>query len=437
MSGDGSSRRLRPAERRLLLVLGLPTLTMAFSTTAVSTYLPVVARRFTASEIAIGLILAGEGLMALVVPLIAGTWSDTLRARGGSRLTFMLAGMPLAVCALAPMGLVGALPAMGALVAAFFAGNFFSYEPYRALYPDLLDNEIVGRAQGTQAVWRGCGTVLALAGGGVMLSVWSGLPFVAGAALEAVGAVTLALLLPRVSERARGRRLWPARAQLHRDALDALRKAWELLDGHRELRLYLVANVLWELSLGALKTFIVLYVTRGLGRSLSAASLIIGAVAVVILAGAVTSGRLGDRYGEIRVMRWGLWLYGCALAVLIFTHAEDVLIAAAPIVAFGGGLTMTLPYAILVPLMPDDSHGMLTGFYSLSRGLGVMLGPLLAGVAIQLLHGPFAATHGYAAMWIVSSGSILASIPVLNRLCSRLRRGVVGGRPRTAAESGG
>lgn len=422
----------------MLLVLGLPTLTMAFSSTVVSTYLPVVARRFTASEIAIGLILAGEGLTALVVPLLAGTWSDALRARGGSRLTFMLAGMPVAVCALAPLGLVHALPAMGALVATFFAGNFFSYEPYRALYPDLLANEVVGRAQGTQAVWRGCGTILALAGGGVMLSAWSGLPFVAGAALEAAGAATLATLLPRVSESSRGHRLWPARAQLRRDTRDVLAKAHELLREHGELRLYLLANVLWELSLGALKTFIVLYVTKGLGRSLSAASLIIGAVAVVILTGAVASGRLGDRYGEIRVMRWGLWLYGCALAVLIFTRAEAALIAAAPVVAFGGGLTMTLPYAILVPLMPDDSHGMLTGFYSLSRGLGVMLGPLLAGVAIELLRGPFASTHGYGAMWIVSAGAILASIPVLTQLGSQLRgRGGAGRaqrRPRTRAD---
>jgi MFS family permease len=74
---------------------------------------------------------------------------------------------------------------------------------------------------------------------------------------------------------------------------------------------------------------------------------------------------------------------------------------------------MTLPYAILIPLMPPRGHGMLTGFYSLSRGLGVMLGPLLAGVAIDLLGSVFASTHGYGAMWIVSAGAILVSIPVL------------------------
>ncbi len=427
------SRPLSGKERRLLAVLGVPTLTMAYSTTVVSTYLPVVARSFTHSAVAIGLILAGEGLTALFIPLLAGTWSDSLRARGGSRLTFLLAGTPVAAGSLAVLGLVRTLPVMGVLVATFFAGNFFSYEPYRALYPDLLPEEVAGRGQGTQAVWRGTGTIVALAGGGLLLSVWTNLPFLLGAALETGGALLLAALLGRVS-RAQGRRLWPVRSELGKGAREVFARSRRLLAEHRELRLYLGANLLWELSLGALKTFIVLYVTRGLGRSLAAASLMIGAVAVIILAGAIAGGKLADRFGTIRVMRAGLWVYGFALAVLIFTHATPAILAMAPIIAFGGGLTMTLPYAILIPLMPARGHGMLTGFYSLSRGLGVMLGPLLAGVAIDLLGGLFAGTHGYAAMWIVSSGAVLASIPVLGRLRGDVEsRRRAGSRARAAA----
>lgn len=421
----------------MLGVLGAPTLTMAYATTVVSTYLPVVARQFTHSAVAIGLILAGEGLTALVIPLLAGAWSDNLRARGGSRLTFLLVGTPIAAGALSVLGLVGALPAMGALVAVFFAGNFFSYEPYRALYPDLLPDEVAGRGQATQAVWRGTGTILALAGGGVLLSVWSNLPFVVGATLELAGAVLLVTMLPRVSRRAHGRRLWPARSELGKGARDVMLRARALLLERRELRLYLLANLLWELSLGALKTFVVLYVTRGLGRSLSAASLIIGAVAVVILAGAIASGKLADRFGRIRVMTYGLALYGSALTVLIFTHATPVLVAVAPVIAFGGGLTMTLPYAILIPLMPPRGHGILTGFYSLSRGLGVMLGPLLAGVAIDLLAPAFSSTHGYAAMWIVSAGAVLASIPVLAQLRANVNRREGSRSPATAGRHAG
>jgi MFS family permease len=411
-----SSRALSGAEKRILLVLGLPTLAMAFSTTSVSTYLPVLARRFTGSESVIGVLIAGEGLMALFVPLLSGSWSDRFRARRGARLAFVLVGVPVVVASLAPMGLVDSLPAMGVLVATFFAGNFFSYEPYRALYPDTLPNEVAGRGQATQAVWRGCGTILALAGGGLLLSAWRGLPFIVSAILQVAAVAALVLLLPRVSETSRGRRRVPAWRDFHAGAREVSGQVRELLARHPGLRLYLAANCLWELSLGALKTFIVLYVTEGLHHSLSSASLIIGAVAVIVLGGAVASGRLGDRYGLIRTMRAGLWLYGAALAVPIFTHSPLVLLPFVPIIAFGGGLVMTLPYAILIPLMPRDRHGILTGFYSLSRGLGVMLGPLLAGVAIQALRDPFASTRGFAAMWIVTSASILASLPVLEGL---------------------
>jgi predicted MFS family arabinose efflux permease len=80
------------------------------------------------------------------------------------------------------------------------------------------------------------------------------------------------------------------------------------------------------------------------------------------------------------------------------------------LVGFGGGLIMTLPYAVLQPLMPEGHRGALTGFYNVSRGIGTALGRLLAGIAIQALHAPFSSTQGYAAMWLVCGGTILLSI---------------------------
>jgi MFS family permease len=413
------SRRLKGSERRLLFVLGLPTLAMAFSTTVVSTYLPVVARSFTGSTTVIGLIIVGEGLMALVVPLFVGAWSDRFRSRGGSRLPFVLAGVPLVVGGLVALGLVQSLVVMGLLVAIFFAGNFFSYEPYRALYPDLLADAVAGRAQATQATWRGAGTVLALAGGAVLLSAWKGLPFIAAAVLQALAVAALVVLLQRVSGEVANRGKRPAASDLQAGAMEVLERVKGLLARRPDLRLYLIANCLWELSLGAIKTFIVLYVTKGLGHTLASASLIIGAVALFIVLGAVTTGKIADRVGAVPTMQVGLIIYGLGLAVPIFTHATGALAAVVPVIAFGGGLTMTLPYAILMPMMPRGSHGLLTGFYSSSRGLGVMFGPLLAGVAIDLLKPAFSSTHGYAAMWIVASGAILASIPLLSRMRAR------------------
>ena len=78
---------------------------------------------------------------------------------------------------------------------------------------------------------------------------------------------------------------------------------------------------------------------------------------------------------------------------------------------------MTMAYAVLMPLMPKDEHGLLTGFYSVSRGLGLVAGPILAGLAISLTkNGPFAGTHGFQAVWIVCAAAALASLLLLRQL---------------------
>src|SRR3954468_1442838 len=100
-----SDRALRGGEKRTLAILGLPTFGMALSITTVSTYLSRVAEQFTSSTIVIGLILGGEGIVALGIPLIAGSWSDRLGTPIGGRLPFLLAGTPVMVLALLAMGL--------------------------------------------------------------------------------------------------------------------------------------------------------------------------------------------------------------------------------------------------------------------------------------------------------------------------------------------
>jgi MFS family permease len=189
-----------------------------------------------------------------------------------------------------------------------------------------------------------------------------------------------------------------------------------IVRGHPELRAFLVANALWEASLGALKTFVFLYITVGLGRSQTASAGIVGGVALLVLPAAVISASLADRYGRLRAMVLVLPVYGVGLLVPAFTDSIAILIPVMLIVGFGGGLVMTLPYALLQPLMPEGRHGTITGFYSLSRGMGTALGPLLAGIAIEVLAHPFSSSHGYAAMWLVCGGTILLSMPALLRL---------------------
>jgi Na+/melibiose symporter-like transporter len=300
------------------------------------------------------------------------------------------------------------------VVTVFFVAYFIAYEPYRALYPDLIPDDIAARAQSTQAIWRGAGTGVALVGGGLLIA-WGVLaPFVAGALLFAICMVLfLRVALPR-ARAAAGRE--PSRASVAETVREEAAGLGSIVRGHPELRAYLVANALWEASLGALKTFFFLYIKVGLGEIRAASAGIVGGVALLVLPAAVISGKLADRYGRLRAMAWVLPVYGVGLLVPAFTQSIAVLIPVMLIAGFGGGLVMTLPYALLQPLMPSGRHGALTGFYSLSRGIGTALGPLAAGIAIQTLDGPFSATDGYGAMWLVCGGAILLSLPALARL---------------------
>jgi MFS family permease len=365
----------------------------------------------------IGVLVGGEGLIALVLPLLVGTWSDTLETRIGGRLPFVLVGVPVMAVTLVALGLVHSVGTMALAVFVFFVAYFTAYEPYRALYPDLVPEEIEGRAQSTQAVWRGVGTGCALALGGLLLAAGQAAPFAVAALvlLAAVGTFTVVSL--RRGDPARRRRP-PAPEGLAGRTRDLV----SLIREHPPLRSFLFANALWELALGAIKTFVVLYMTVGLGLSLPATGAILAGVAVMILIGALAGGALGDRLGRGRVMRAALWLYGLGLIVPFLVSSKLLIGLAVPFVAFGGGVLMALPYALLTPLMPEGRHGALTGYYSLSRGVGTMLGPLLAGVAIELLSGPLSWSEGYSAIWGVASAAALLSLPLLGRLRAQTAR---------------
>lgn len=401
--------------RRDVVLLGMPTLGLALAITMISTYAPKVAAEFTSSTVVIGVIIGGEGLMAVWVPLIAGSWSDRLRTRFGGRLPFMMVATPPMVIGLLLVGVVGSLLGLALVVGLFFLAYFVAYEPYRALYPDVVPEQYAGRAQSIQALWRGAGTGIALVTGGVMLAAGQFVPFVVAAvAVGGTVAVFTWLTLRR------------GRVLLQQEVPDEGPVGLAVLAGqlrriitqHRGLRAYLLANALWELSLGALKTFVVLYITQGLGHSLGTASEVIGFAAIFIIAAAAVSGRLGDKMGMGRVLEASLWFYGLTLLIPFITTNETVELAAVPFIAFAGGVIMTLPYALLIPMMPEHEHGALTGFYSLSRGLGTTLGPLLGGVAISAFSDTFDSTQGYQAMWLVCSLAILASIVFLRRMRS-------------------
>src|SRR5207244_5023809 len=215
---------------------------------------------------------------------------------------------------------------------------------------------------------------VALLTGGLLLAVWRPLPFaIAG---FAVVATTFALApVLRVENRCPHPLLPYETVSLRR-----------LLFRHGDFRTFAIVNGLWEFSFSGLKSFIVLYVVRGLGRSPSLASAVIAVVAVAYIAGAPLAGRLADRRGIVPVLRVSALIYGAGLFAGVFLHTLTPLLIGLPVVALAGAIVMTLPQALAFTLAPLGSEGAAAGVQDFSRGLGLVLGPIAVGAAIQAFH---------------------------------------------------
>jgi MFS family permease len=390
--------------RPLLVLLGLPTFGLAFAISLLTTYGPVILIHLLHSPTAVGALIGGEGAFALVVPLAAGAISDRLPPSPlGRRFPFIVVGTPLAAAGLAVLPFGSSTAIAGAAVLVFFVGYYIYYPPYRALYADLLPRALYARAQAGQAIARGAGLGFALLAGGLLLGLWQPLAFLIGSGI--LVATTVALLpVFRLQSRCRDSMLPYRPGSLRAILRDP------------KLRLFALVNALWEFSFAGLKSFIVLYIVRGLGRSPAVASAVIAVVAVAYVAGGPLAGWLADRYGLLRVLRLTSFVYGAGLLVGVLPHSLPPLLIGLPVVALAGAVVLTLPQALAFTLAPAGSEGAAAGLQDFSRGVGVVLGPIVVGAAIGASKPVFGSTHGYASMWLVIGAAVLLAALLLKPL---------------------
>jgi MFS family permease len=389
----------------LLVLLGLPTFGLALAISVLTTYGPVILLALSHSTTTVGALIGGEGAFALVVPLAAGALSDRLPPSPlGRRLPFVLAGAPLVCASLSILPFSPSTGIAGLVVLVFFVGYYLYYPPYRALYADLLPRALYARAQAGQAIARGAGLGVALLSGGLLLGLWQPLPFLVAATV--VAGTTVALLpVMRLQRRCHDATIPYRVVSLRRTLVQ-----------DRKMQIFVAVNALWEFSFAGLKSFIVLYVVKGLGRSPGVASAVIAVVAVAYIVGAPIAGWLADHYGLVRVLRLSSIVYGIGLLIGAVPDTLPPLLIGLPVIALAGAIVFTLPQALAFTLAPVGSEGAAAGLQDFSRGVGVVLGPIAVGAVIGASHHLFSSTHGYAAMWLVIGVPVLVAALLLRVL---------------------
>jgi MFS family permease len=66
--------------------------------------------------------------------------------------------------------------------------------------------------------------------------------------------------------------------------------------------------------------------------------------------------------------------------------------------------------------MPAGERGAISGLATTTKGLGLVIGPLVAGAVIDVLRPSLEETDGYQALWPVLGVPIILAIPLVWRL---------------------
>lgn len=402
-----AGRLPKGAEGPLIWTLGFGALGLAWSVTTVAAYLPPLLQRFTSSDTLIGLVLGAEGLFALTLPLIIGPLSDATRTPLGRRRPYLaFAVLPLAFT----LALLAFMPSLWATAFMFFAFSFayYVYEPpYRGLYPDLIRPESYGRSQGAQHVMRGIALAGALVLGGVLLGVWEPFPFVVAAIITLISCSAVVWLVREPELPTEGR-------EKKRSHLAA---PFRIVRNYPRVRWFLIANTAWEATFAGMRTFVVLYITVGLGQPLWLSSVVLATVGGGYLLSAIFAGRLGDSFGLGWVIVGASVVYGFGLLGASAAQSwHSWFFAPIFLVSIAGGTVMTLSWGLLFKITPSGDEGAVSGLALMTKGIGLLIGPPIVGASIDVAGTFLESTQGYAAMWVIVGLPVVAAIPLVLRL---------------------
>ncbi len=336
-----------------------------------------------------------------------GPWSDTFHTPLGRRRPFMLVALGPMTFALALLAFMPNLWTTALMLFALFFAYYVYEPPYRGLYPDILPERVFGRAQGVQHVFRGIALGGGLIAGGFLFHLWRPAPFLLAALVVATACLVPILLV--TEDGGHGKVFEGVRSYVAR--------SWRVLRANRDVASFLLANTAWEGTFAGARTFVVLYVTVGLGEPLVTSTYILAAVAGGYIVAALIAGPIGDRMGLARVITAASVVYGAGLlAGGLGSEWHAWYLGLIFVVAIAGGTVMTLAWGLLFKLMPPDERGAISGLATTTKGLGLVIGPLVAGAVIDILGNRLDATDGYQALWPVLGVPIILAIPLVARL---------------------
>ncbi|HIK99087.1 MAG TPA: MFS transporter, partial [Dehalococcoidia bacterium] len=146
-----------------------------------------------------------------------------------------------------------------------------------------------------------------------------------------------------------------------------------------------------------------------LDLSLPAASWIILASTLTIIAVLVPAASLSDKIGRKRSYTLGLALFAIGAIGVAFSPSFGFLIGARIVQSAGIGVVQTNSYAIIATVFPANQRGKGIGAYTSTVGLAGIAGPIIGGVVVDAL--------GWRSFFIITAGlAIIATVAAIRLL---------------------
>src|SRR3954447_6381328 len=196
-----------------------------------------------------------------------------------------------------------------------------------------------------------------------------------------------------------------------RARLRELARGATILGENRQIMLAAIVRVICNLTLFGFPVIMPLYLASETGGGQAWFDVtqwmrIWGLMFAVTLFTNVIWGRVGDRFGWMRQMRWYGCL-GCVVATLAFYYIPQVFGANMPLmmaaaVLLGIAVSAFVPMGAIFPALAPDHRGAAISAHNLAAGVSTFLGPAIATALLPAL-GPGGVCWAYAALYVVGA----------------------------------
>lgn len=157
-----------------------------------------------------------------------------------------------------------------------------------------------------------------------------------------------------------------------------------------EVWILVAANAVIALGYGVVAPVLPQY-ARNFGVSISAATFVITAFALMRLCSAPASGLLVQRVGERRVYLSGLLVVALSTGVCAFAQTYWQLLLFRSLGGFGSAMFTVSSFGLMIRISPPDARGRVAGLFSSAFLIGSVGGPVLGSLTAGLgLSAPFA-----------------------------------------------